>query len=299
MVMSVVLVVGLIPSIIGRIDLRAFNDDNAILPFAFNCRRGRCSSLPTTYRRPSADLDHVHLDSVDDVAVGEESMKPSDGNDYDDQEEEDKTTELSPTFKDNSWILTFPYCSSLSIDECRSLLRRLERLRLWQLRRIIKRNVVFRGADGTVIRLLERRRRSAPGIDNEKTGEAPKSRAVRSSSGYPASEAASRLLDQYREWRKQNGYGRNNARWGRSKSSTDHEEDGTAHQYLSSDNDRLMTTSSDTKENVGVERRTRRSAVVVEIKPDDEIPKNERDMLDTYLAWRETHGYGTLAGRWG
>lgn len=289
-IVSVVfVVVGVISSITGRIDLRAFNDDN--VPFAFNCRRGRCSSLSATYRRPSDDIDH--LDSVDET-----NMKPSaDENDYND-DDDDKTTERSQALKDNSWILTFPYCSSLGIDECRSLLRRLERFRLRQVSRIIKRNVVFRGADGTVIRLLGRRRRSAPETDHEKTAKTPKSRAVRSPSGYAASESASRLLHQYREWRKQNGYGRNNARWGRSTSPTTNEEDGTAHQYTSSDNNLLMT-SDDTKKNVDVERRTRRSAVVVEIKPDDEIPKNERDMLDTYLAWRETHGYGTLAGRWG
>jgi len=46
-------------------------------------------------------------------------------------------------------------------------------------------------------------------------------------------------------------------------------------------------------------QRSRRS-VVVEIEPaEQQLPANERDMLDTYLAWRETNGYGTLAGRWG
>jgi len=59
--------------------------------------------------------------------------------------------------------------------------------------------------------------------------------------------------------------------------------------------------SSDDRSNNGTtsdHRRTRRS-VVVEIEPEEKLPATERDMLDTYLAWRETHGYGTLAGRWG
>jgi len=288
--------VGLIPSITvvdGRLDLRAFEHDD--VPFAFSCRRGRCSRLSSTRHRQSPVTRSLgRFDGVDDL-VGEASRKPFGGNDYDEDDNDGAVGRRS--FQDDRWIMTFPYCSTLNIAQCRSLLRHLERLRQQQLRGVTKRNVVVRGLDGTVVELLSRRRRSVPGADtgNKKTAETPKVRAVRSPNA--AFEASNRLLDQYREWRRRNGYGRNNARWGRSGPPSERQYDGTARKHskdFNSDKDSLTTTSNSTK----VRQRSPRS-VVVEIEPEEELPDNERDMLDTYLAWRETHGYGTLAGRWG
>ena len=304
-IVSFLFLVGMIPSITivsGRVDLRAFGRNDGLVPYVFNCLRGRCGSLSVTYDPQSSGIrDLDRFDGVDDM-VGEAGMKPYGGNSYDDNE--DKTVGRFRAFKDDRWKMTFPYCSTLTTEECRSLLRRLERLRnLRQRKKGIKRNVVVTRVDGTVVRLLGRRRRSAQVVDtgNEKAAKAPQMRAARSPNGYVSYEATNRLLDQYREWRKEHGYGRKNARWGRSSLPTDHEEDGTAHQHsgnVSSDKDSLTTQNNSTANHVDILRRTPRS-IVVEIEPEDELPVNERDMLDTYLAWRETHGYGTLAGRWG
>jgi len=296
-----IFVVGVISSInvvSGRLDLRAFEDDD--VPYVFDCRRGRCGRLPTSHHRQShgsRGLDR--FDDVDDM-VDEASAKSFGGSDYD--YDDDKAVGRFRAINDDRGIMTFPYCSTMSTNECRSLLQRLERFRLRQLRRATKRNVVVTGVDGTVVRLLGRRRRSAQevGTGNEKAAEATKVRATRSSNGHGTSEAQNRLLDQYREWRKANGYGRNYARWGRGIPSTD-QKDRTAHQHsgnASKDKDSLMTPINNTTNDVDVHRRTSRS-VVVEIEGDEDIPETERDMLDTYLAWRETHGYGTLSGRWG
>jgi len=279
-IVSFIFVVCVIPSISGRIDLRAFERDDGFVPYAFSCRRGRCGSLSTTHHRRSSDVRG--LDGVDDV-VGEVGVKPFGVNDRDDD--------------DDRRIMTFPYCSTINIDECRSLLRHLERLRLWLLRRVSKPkpNLVVTGVDGTVVRLLDRRRRSAQqevDTGDEKAADGQKVRPGRSINSYASFEASNRLLDQYHQWRKENGYGRNNARWGRAPP-TDHEEDISGN--ASSDKESATTPSNSM---ASVHQRSPRS-VVVEIEHEDELPASERDMLDTYLAWRESHGYGTLAGRWG
>jgi len=71
--------------------------------------------------------------------------------------------------------------------------------------------MVVSRSGGTVVRLLGRRRRSP-----QLTAEATRQRDVRSPGSRAAAfEASSRLMDQYREWRRQNGYGQQFARWGR------------------------------------------------------------------------------------
>jgi len=289
-VVSFVFVIGVIASITavnGHLGLRAFRGDDDV--YASDCRHGRCTVL-TRHRRPSG----VPGEDRFDYMVGDASGKPFNGDDYD-----DKAVKRFREFEDDRRIMTFPYCSTMNVEECRSLLRRLERLRLRRLRGDTKRNVVVTGVGGTVVRLAGRRRRSAPEVatGNEQKSEATKMRAARSHTVNAVSEA-NRLVDQYRAWRKENGYGRNYARWGRAPAMNS-QSDGKAHLYgsdASSNRNSLMTANNGTANEV---HRRRPRSVVVEIEPDEELPANERDMLDTYLAWRETHGYGTLAGRWG
>jgi len=304
-------VIGLIPSITvvsGRVDLRAFGNNDDSVPYAFGCRRRHCGGgvfRPTTtqHRRWSSVRD---LDRSVDGIVSDGGTKPFGGeNDYDNDEDRAVSGGRFPASEsgERRRIMSFPYCSVLRVDECWSLLRRLEKLRLQRLQgRVSKRNLVhIAGMGGTVVRLLGRHRRSAESKDSgsEKTTKTPEV-AVRSPSGYSAFDAT--LLDQYREWRKQNGYGRHNARWGRRSLLRGEHEDGGALKDsgdISSDKDSLTTPTNSSANYIDVHHRTTRSAVVVEIEPQEELPDNERDMLDTYLAWRETHGYGTLAGRWG
>jgi len=292
-IISLIFVVGVSVVVSGHLGLHAFTDDAV---YVSNCRHGRCAGGLTYHRLPSSLRGRDRFSIIDDM-VGDAGAKRFDEADYDDE-----TVGRFRQIEDDRRITTFPYCSTMSVGECRSLLRRLERLRLRQLRGVAKRNVVVRGDDGTVVRLVGRRRRSVDrptaGDDNGKS-EAPKTRVARSHSGNAAFEAH-RLLDQYRAWRRENGYGRNFARWGRSLA-TDSEENGKEYQYsdnASNDKDSLMTANNNNNTAKEVHTRTPRS-VVVEIEPDEELPASERDMLDTYLAWRETHGYGTLAGRWG
>lgn len=294
-IIVLLIVVGVVPSVSGRLDLRAFEDDD--VPYMFGCRRGRCGSAPpATNRRRWSDVRRLDLpDDVDGPLVVEASAKPfGGGDDYVDGR-------FSALADDDRRMMTFPYCSTTSVDECRSLLRRLERLRLRRRRLGTggNRNVVVSRSGGTVVRLLGRRRRSPQLTDSSdakatETAKATRQRDVRSPGSHAAFEASNRLMDQYREWRRQNGYGQQFARWGRGSSPADLEDDA-AHRQKDGD------VSSDDQSNNGTtndHRRTRRS-VVVEIEPEEKLPATERDMLDTYLAWRETHGYGTLAGRWG
>jgi len=287
----VVVVIASIAAVNGHLGLRVFRGDDDV--YASDCRHGRCAVL-THHRRTSGVPGEVRFDDM----VVDAGGKPFGENDYDDDDH--KAAARYRELENDRRIMTFPYCSTMNVDECRSLLRRLERLRLRRLRGGTKRNVVVTRVGGAVVRLAGRRRRSAPGVDrtgNKQKSEAPKTRAVRSHNVNAVSEA-NRLVNQYRAWRKENGYGRNYARWGRAPAMNS-QEDGTAHLYggdASSNKDSLMSASNGTANEV--HHRTPRS-VVVEIEPDEELPANERDMLDTYLAWRETHGYGTLAGRWG
>jgi len=43
-IIVLLIVVGVVPSVSGRLDLRAFQHDD--VPYAFGCRRGRCGSVP-------------------------------------------------------------------------------------------------------------------------------------------------------------------------------------------------------------------------------------------------------------
>jgi len=293
-IFSLIFVVGVTPSITvvsGHLGLHTFGDDDGV--YVSSCRHGRCSGL--TYHRLSSVRGRHRFDGDDDM-IGDSSAKSIGGDNYDD---EDEAVGRFRELEEDHRIMTFPYCSTMNVDECRSLLQRLERLRVRRLREDTKRNVVVTGIDGTVVRLRGRRRRSTQeeDIGNERKSETPKTRAVRSHNANAAFEA-NRLLDQYRAWRKENGYGRNYARWGRASATEDSEEQRTAQQSSgdASSNKDSLTTPNGTGN--GVHKRTPRS-VVVEIDADNELPVSERDMLDTYLAWRETHGYGTLAGRWG
>jgi len=274
----------------ARLDLRAFEDDAGLVPYAFGCRRGRCGGAPATNHRRWSGVRGL------DRSIGEAGENSLGGDDYDHNgrlfDDEDRQ------------MVTFPYCSAMSVDECRALVRHLERLRAHRPRRLDKQNVV-----GTVVRLVGRRRRAKRGVDSAdekatKTSTEDQQRAVRSQSNYAASDSASRLLDQYREWRKVNGYGRHSGRWGRSAPSAELAQ-ARHHQYsgdASVDGDSVTTEKNGTTKTDIIRHRRPRS-VIVEIEPeeqtDEQLPANERDMLDTYLAWRETHGYGTLAGRWG
>jgi len=288
-VIAVLLLIVVIPSVVGRLDLRAFEDDD--VPYVFGCRRGRCrGGSASTPRRWSAGVRRLDLSgAVDDrPLVVEASAKPLSGDDYDDD-----GGGRFPAFNDRR-LMSFPYCSASSVDECRSLLRRLERLRLRRLQgRTGKRSMVVSRSGGTVVRLLGRRRRSPPKAAEADASDvkATPQRGVRSPSNHAAFDASSRLFDQYREWRRQNGYGQHFARWGR-----DSGRQNDAERRQHDDDDEQSNNST-----AAIDHHTRaRRSVVVEIEPEEEqVPNNERDMLDTYLAWRETHGYGTLAGRWG
>jgi len=277
-------VVGVISSVSvvsGQLGLNSYRDDVADVYRASNCRHGRCAGV--AYPSSIVRGGHDRFYAVD------ASAKSFEGDDYDDDKAAGRTREL----EEDRRMMTFPYCSTTSVDDCRSLLRRLERLRLMR-RGVSKRNVVVTRVDhGAVVRLLGRHRRSVDTGKRRTSEEASKTRAVRSDNANAAFEA-NRLLDEYRAWRKENGYGRNYARWGRA-SATD--ETAQAHHHGGTDASSEKPTDNSTAVN-HVHRRTPRS-VVVEIEPDDELPATERDMLDTYLAWREVHGYGTLAGRWG
>ena len=110
--------VGLIPSITvvnGRLDLRAFERDD--VPFAFGCRRGRCSRLSSTRQRQSPVTRSLgRLDGVDDL-VDEANRKPFGGNDYDVDDEDDNDGAVERrSFQDDRWIMTFPYCSTLTLS---------------------------------------------------------------------------------------------------------------------------------------------------------------------------------------
>jgi len=286
------IVVGVTPSIIivsGQLaSLNSYRDDVADVYALSNCRYGRCAGL--TYSSPVGRDHNRRLYAVDT------SAKSFGGDDYNDND--DKAVGRTRQLEEDRRMMTFPYCLTTSVDECRSLLRRLERLRL-RAREVSKRNVVVTRVDGAaLVRLLGRRRRRSTdtrGGNQRTSGEATtKTRAVRSGNANAAFEA-NRLLDEYRAWRKENGYGRNYARWGRA-SATENAEDGAAHHHGGTDVSSEKTTNNNSTN--AVHRRTPRS-VVVEIEPEEELPANERDMLDTYLAWREINGYGTLAGRWG
>lgn len=242
----VVVMIASISVVSGRLDLRAFGEHD--VPYAFGCRRGRCGSPPM---RPLSG----GRDQPDDVS--EVGAKLFDADDYDDDNRDEDVKLFLRALESQRLTMTFPYCSRLSAEECRSLLGDLERLRLRRLqRRVVKRNVTVSGDDGTVVRLLGRRRRSARKRDTD---------TVR-----PAE--------------------------------SDHE-DETAYQQkrrnIRSVKDLFVIPNKRTEKDVDVDRRRGRRSVVVEIESDEELPDSERDMLDTYLAWRETHGYGTLSGRWG
>ena len=282
MITVLLIVVGIIPSVTARLDLRAFEDDD--VPYVFGCRPGSCGSVSTTHRGRQSGVRRLHLsDGVDGRVVVEASAKPFDGDDYDDD--------------GGRRVMTFPYCSTTSVDDCRLLLRRLERLRLRRLGRVGKRNMVVSSSGGTVVRLLGRRRRSPQVMDTSnvkatETAKTTQQRAVRSPTGHAAFDASSSLFDQYRQWRKQNGYGQHFARWGRG---MDRKDDAEHRKHDDDD----VTGDEQWKHSIVNDHRRPRRSVVVEIEPEKQLPASDRDMLDTYLAWRETHGYGTLAGRWG
>jgi hypothetical protein len=84
-------------------------------------------------------------------------------------------------------------------------------------------------------------------------------------------------LRRYREWRQENGYGQVlRSRWGRGRRSN--------------------------LEKDGVRSRSKRSVVgllEIELPSGEDMNVDEKNVLDSYLTWRENHGYGTLAGRWG
>jgi len=222
-------------------------------------------------------------------------------------------------------LMSFPYCTGLTVPGCTALHRHLEHLanaithnnfansdgRMTLISVQSRRHNTFKRAKMTMVTSneveLERKRNAdeaqerytdsdvtvdkdtATGVRQRNTehvgveyGRRMKGKVVTSTSSDSIKE---HILRRCRQLRQQLGDGRHAAR--------------RSHRV----NDQLPQqrhVADDINTDIPVPPRRNRSLVVeIEWPSNEDLSDEERDVLDAYLTWREQHGYGTLAGRWG
>ncbi|KAI0220310.1 hypothetical protein LSAT2_028191 [Lamellibrachia satsuma] len=173
---------------------------------------------------------------------------------------------------DESQLLTFPYCSALSPEQCRAVLVLLEELL-----------ESSDDPDNAVVNdtgVTTGTRDVTAGIRDVMTG----TRGVTTGTRWKRAlkdDADKRqmamLLRKYRKWRKKHGYGRAVGRWGRD---------------LSRVSGEARTAENET--GASGERRRQRRAI---FSRDSRISVQE--LLHAYKSWRAKNGYGKAIGRWG